>query len=158
MERNIDLPLSRQICSNLSIWSHALISGVSIFALAVFFQWVIYDDWMHRTDPIRLVGSIVAGGPKSWVSLRLQLGSRQRRVEMLRRFETIKWMNDRIRNSLQAIECVTYASNPEATYSVRDAVDAIEQVLQEVLVETHPSKPPFASKRFAEKQSIELGE
>jgi hypothetical protein len=53
----------------------------------------------------------------------------------LRRFEKIKWMNDRIRNSLQAIECVVYATKLHVTDPVRDAVDAIESVLQEVLVE-----------------------
>jgi hypothetical protein len=54
----------------------------------------------------------------------------------LRRFEEIKWMNDRIRNSLQAIECVVYATNRGVTDPVKDAVDTIESVLQEVLVET----------------------
>ena len=44
-------------------------------------------------------------------------------------------MNDRIRNSLQAIECVVYATNRHVTDPVRDAVDAIESVLHDVLVE-----------------------
>ncbi len=60
---------------------------------------------------------------------------------MLRRFERIAEMNDRIRNALQVIECVTYASNPQATAPVRDAVDVIEGVLHEVLIETHPALP-----------------
>ena len=46
-------------------------------------------------------------------------------------------MNDRIRNSLQAIELVVYATNPHVTDPVKEAVDTIESVLQEVLVETH---------------------
>jgi hypothetical protein len=58
---------------------------------------------------------------------------------MLRRFETIGQMNDRIRNALQAIECATYATNPQATEPVRNAVDVIEGVLQEVLIEAHPA-------------------
>lgn len=50
-------------------------------------------------------------------------------------------MNDRIRNSLQAIECLTYAANPEATEPVRSAVNVIEGVLEEVLAEHHPAPP-----------------
>jgi len=46
-------------------------------------------------------------------------------------------MNDRIRNSLQTIELVVYATNPHVTNPVKDAVDTIESVLREVLVETN---------------------
>jgi hypothetical protein len=42
-------------------------------------------------------------------------------------------MNDRIRNSLSAIESIVYATNPHVTDPVKDAVDTIENVLQEVL-------------------------
>jgi hypothetical protein len=56
---------------------------------------------------------------------------------MLQRFETIAWMNDRIRNALQAIQFVDYAANPHATESVRDAADVIDSVLREVLSEAH---------------------
>jgi hypothetical protein len=55
---------------------------------------------------------------------------------MIRRFELISHMNDRIRNALQAIECVTYVSQPEATEAVRKEVNAIDGVLLEVLSET----------------------
>jgi hypothetical protein len=34
---------------------------------------------------------------------------------------------------------VTYATNPQATDAVRDAVDVIEGVLEEVLVDVHPA-------------------
>ena len=60
---------------------------------------------------------------------------------MLRRFERIAQMNDRIRNALQVIELVTYATNPQATAPVREAVDVIEGILHEVLTETHPTSP-----------------
>ena len=68
---------------------------------------------------------------------------------MLRRFETILGMNDRIRNALQIIECATYATNPEATEPVRDAVDAIEDVLREVLAETHPAPAEATGNKIA---------
>jgi hypothetical protein len=54
---------------------------------------------------------------------------------MLQRFETIARMNDRVRNSLQTIECVTYLSRPESTEPVREAVEVIDGVLQEVLAD-----------------------
>ena len=55
-------------------------------------------------------------------------------------------MNDRIRNSLQAIECVTYAADPQATESVRAAVDTIESVLQEVLAGADAPIPQTTSR------------
>jgi hypothetical protein len=51
---------------------------------------------------------------------------------MLRRFETIARANDRVRNALQTIECVTYLSRPEETQQVRDAVKVVDDVLQDV--------------------------
>jgi len=70
-------------------------------------------------------------------TLRWQLAKRRQMIEVMRRFETIRWMNDRIRNSLQTIECLVFATHLHVTDPVRDAVDAIENVLQELLNETH---------------------
>jgi lipid-A-disaccharide synthase-like uncharacterized protein len=141
MKPKANPPLSRQIVSEITIWLVSSFCGVAVFAMAVFIQWLIYDDWMHDKGPVRLVGSILAGGLAFAVAVRWQFGVRWRKVELLQRFESIKWMNDRIRNSLQAIECVTYAADPYATESVRSAVDAIEAVLMEVLAESHPAAP-----------------
>ncbi|MGC2695118.1 MAG: hypothetical protein WA738_04940, partial [Candidatus Angelobacter sp.] len=44
-------------------------------------------------------------------------------------------MNDRIRNALQAIECLNYVAQPEATESVRQSVNVIDSVLREMLSE-----------------------
>lgn len=139
------LPLDRHISSRTAIWALSVIAGLIVFGLAIFFQWLIYDDWLHDGGPLRIVGSLLAGALMFAIAFRWQIGIRERRIEMLRRFETIRWMNDRIRNSLQAIECVTYHANPEATDSVRAAVDTIEAVLQEVLVDAHNS-PASSSK------------
>ncbi len=49
---------------------------------------------------------------------------------MLRRFKTIAEMNDRIRNALQVIACTAFASNPDATEHVRQAVKTIDGALQ----------------------------
>jgi hypothetical protein len=139
MKRKAVPPLSRQITSDVAIWLASVAAGLAVFALAIFLQWLIYDDWMHRSGPLRIVGSALAGILTCFAIHRWQVSVRLRRIEMLRRFETIKWMNDRIRNALQAIACLTYAHDPGATESVRSSVDAIEDVLNEVLIEAHPS-------------------
>ncbi len=129
--------LSSQISSITSICISSAVSGLVVFSVAVLLQWFIYDDWMHNKGPLRLVGSAFAFTLTFAYVYHWQLGVRERKIEMLRRFERIKWMNDRIRNSLQAIELVMYATNPSLTDPVKDAVDTIESVLQEVLVENH---------------------
>jgi hypothetical protein len=157
MMRKADSPLSRQITSVLAIWFSSIAAGIAVFALAIFLQWLIYDDWMHRSGPLRIVGSALAAALTCFVAQRWQVAIRQRKIEMLHRFETIKWMNDRIRNALQAIECVTYAADPTATDNVRGAVDVIEGILHEVLIDAHPAprrgraderKPTADSKRI----------
>ena len=141
MKFKADLPLSSQIASAALIWFISTMSGVSVFSVAILLQWLIYDDWMHRNGPLRLVGSALASALTFGFVYLWQLRARRQKIEILRRFERIKWMNDRIRNSLQAIECVVYATNPHVTDPVKIAVDAIERVLQEVLTESHPDLP-----------------
>ncbi len=131
-------PLSRQISSDLSILSLSFVSGFSVFAAGILLQWLVYDDWLHRAG-FRLVGSALAGVLMFIFAFRWQSAIRERKIEMLHRFETIAQMNDRIRNALQIIECATYATNPQATTPVKNAVDRIESVLEEVLVSAHPA-------------------
>lgn len=131
-------PLSSQIPSVISLWFFAIVCGVVVFLIAVCLQWLIYDDWLHKSGPIQLVGSGFAFLLTFAFAYRWQLIARRRKIETLRRFETIRWMNDQIRNSLQAIECVVYATNPHVTDPVKDAVDRIEGVLHEVLTEARP--------------------
>jgi hypothetical protein len=66
-------------------------------------------------------------------ALRWQLAIRTNTIEMVRRFEMIARMNDQVRNSLQAIECTTYLSEPSSTEFVKQEVEAIDAVLREVL-------------------------
>ncbi len=132
---------SHHIGSSLAIWLVSLASGGCVFGVAIFLQWLVYDDFMHDHVPIRLVGSGLATALAIFVVMRWQLGLRRRREEMLHRFETIRWMNDRIRNALQKIDLVVFANNAHATDAVSEAVDAIEDVLREVLAETHPAPP-----------------
>ncbi len=111
---------------------------MGVFFIAICLQWLVYDDWLHKSGPLRLVGSAVAFFLTFVFAFRWQMAARRRKIETLHRFETIRWMNDRIRNSLQAIECLVYASNPHAMDPVKEAVDTIEIVLDEVLSNSHP--------------------
>jgi len=139
LPRRVDL-LSHQIASKPTIWSISLIVGGAVSTTTLVLQWLIYDDWMHWGGPLRIVGSTLAGVLTIMLSLHWQFVRREQRIEMLRRFETIAWMNDRIRNALQTIECVDYAANSHATDSVRNAVSTIDGVLSEVLSKTEITK------------------
>ncbi len=130
--------LSQQISSDTTILLVAIVSGFSLFAAGILLQWLVYDDWLHRTG-FRLVGSLLAGVLMFAFAYYRQFTMRERKIDMLRRFQTIAQMNDRIRNALQVIECATYATNPQATAPVRNAVDEIEGVLEEVLADVHPA-------------------
>jgi len=111
-------------------------------AIVLLSQWLVYDDWLHRNGPLRIIGTVVSAlltflFVHHWQSL-----ERERQIDTVERFEKIAFMNDRIRNSLQAIECVTFVAQPQATEAVQDAVNAIDRVLGEVLAEMGPAIPP----------------
>jgi hypothetical protein len=131
--------------STRPIWSQAKIvlvsagAAVAVLAASLLVQWLIYDDWLHRTGPLRIVGTCIATAVTFVFVLRWQWAIRERQLEMVRRMEMILQMNDRIRNALQAIECLTSVAQPEATESVRHSVNVIDRVLREVLAESgHP--------------------
>jgi methyl-accepting chemotaxis protein len=128
---------SRQLGSTVAIGLVSIASGLCVLAISVLLQWLIYDDWMHRTGPLQIVGSLLTAALATFVVLRWQIGIRRRREEMLRRFRSIERMNDRIRNSLQTIDLLAFV-NSRATEQVRSAVDSIAAVLREVLEENHP--------------------
>ena len=122
-----------------SHWQIVAISlGASFFVLiiALLIQWFVYDDWLRRTGPLRVVGTSIAALITLLFMLRWQYTIRAQQREMMRRFELISHMNDRIRNALQAIQCLTYVSQPGATEAVRREVNAIDGVLREVLSQT----------------------
>jgi hypothetical protein len=131
--------LSRRVVSTTSIWLVSLASGFCVLCLAAFLQWLIYDDWMHERGPLQLFGISLAALLTFISVLRWQIAIRRRRREMIRQFETIEWMNDRIRNALQSIDLIAFAHS-EGAEQVRIAVDAIDVVLKEVLEGSHPHK------------------
>jgi hypothetical protein len=140
--------------STRPIWSRAKIvlvaagAAMGVLAASLLTQWLIYDDWLHRTGPLRIVGTCIATAVTFLFTLHWQLAIRERQLEMVRRMEMILQMNDRIRNALQAIECLTYVAQAEATDSVRQSVDVIDSVLREVLADSghsHEASRPAAA-------------
>ncbi len=118
---------------------YAFMASSFVLFVSLIIQWLVYDDWLRRTGPLHLVGTSIAVLVTFVFAVRWQHSVNQREQELVRRFEMILQMNDRIRNALQAIECVTYLSDPQATDSVRQSVDNIDTVLREVLEDTNPS-------------------
>jgi len=138
---------TRPISSRAKIVLVSLGASVCVLAGSLLAQWLIYDDWLHRTGPLRIVGTCIATAVTFIFAMRWQMAIRERQLEMVRRMEMILRMNDRIRNALQAIECITYVAQPEATESVRQSVNVIDGVLREVLAEsgqTHETVRPQA--------------
>jgi hypothetical protein len=119
----------------------SMLAAVPVLAGSLLVQWLVYDDWLHQTGPLRVVGTCIAALVTFVFAWRWQIAVRERQLEMVRRLEMILRMNDRIRNALQAIECLTYVAQPEATDSVRQSVNVIDSVLREVLAESGQSQP-----------------
>lgn len=102
-----------------------------MLALELLVQWGIYHLLLHHGGPVRIVGSLIAGALTFAFAYIWQESTRRRRLHQLEISEQLVAAQDRVRNSLQAIECVIYAGSPETTEPVRDAVDVIENTLAE---------------------------
>ena len=124
------------VASKGTIVLFSVLAAIPVLAASLLVQWLVYDDWLHRTGPLRIVGTCIAALVTFVFALRWQTAIRERQLEMVRRLEMILRMNDRIRNALQAIECLTYVAQPEATESVRQSVNVIDSVLREVLADS----------------------
>lgn len=124
---------------------YAFLASSFVLFVSLAIQWFVYDDWLRRTGPFHLVGTTIAALVTFIFALRWQNAVNERERELVRHFEMILQMNDRIRNALQAIECVTYLCDPKATDSVRQSVNNIDAVLREVLADTNPSMQMHAA-------------
>jgi hypothetical protein len=136
MPGRLKMRSNSRISPHLQIFLISLAASLFVLVVSLSIQWLVYDDWLRRTGPLRIVGTSIAAILTLIVMLRWQYSIRKRQREMIHRFELISHMNDRIRNALQAIECVTYISQPEATEAVKQEVNAIDGVLREVLSQT----------------------
>lgn len=134
--------LGASVPAGRRVWVPALSAGFAVFSLAAFFQWLVYDDWLHDHGPLRVVGSLVAGLITFAFIYQWRLYVRQRELDRLRHAEALRHAQDLVRNSLQMIECVTYATDPESADPVRDAVDVIERTLEQALSGISSYIPP----------------
>ncbi|HEY6972196.1 MAG TPA: hypothetical protein VJA94_23495 [Candidatus Angelobacter sp.] len=130
--------------SSIRIFVVAFLLSFFVFGVSLLVQWLVYDDWLRETGPLRIIGTSIAAVVTFGFVVHWQNNVRRRQQEMLRRFEMIAEMNDRIRNALQAIECVTYLSQPEATESVRQSVAAIDVALRGVVADAAQDRVPPA--------------
>jgi hypothetical protein len=132
--------------SNWKMILAAALCAFGVLTVSLLIQLLVYDDWLHRTGPLHVIGASIAALLTFVFVVRWQLAVREKQREMIARFERIAQMNDRIRNALQAIEFATYAARSPAAEPVRDAVESIDKVLTEVLRDTHFRQPPSGVK------------
>ncbi len=128
----------RRGTSTASIVLLSFVTSFFVLACTQFLQWLVYDDWLHRTGPLHIVGGTVAALLTFMFIFRWQSAIRERQAEMLRRFETIAEMNNRIRNGLQIIACTTYAQDSSEHVRLAVAVGIIDNALQGIVADVRP--------------------
>lgn len=129
---------NRHIISPVKVLAFSLLASLWVLGLSLLAQWFVYDDWLHQTGPLRIVGTSIATVVTFALVLRWQLSVRKSQQQMMRRFEAISRMNDQIRNALQAIVCVSFVHEPQFTQQVRQALDVIDQALRGLLKDVEP--------------------
>lgn len=112
---------------------YALAASFSVLLVAMLLQWLIYDDWLHETGPLRIIGSALSAIATFIFLLRWFHLERERNLDAQRRFTLIAQANDRIRNKLQALANINYVSNDGLATSMREAVDAIDAALNGIV-------------------------
>jgi hypothetical protein len=60
MKSKAEPSLASQIPTVAMICFSSIVAGLAIFLLALALQWFIYDDWLHKSGPLRLIGSALA--------------------------------------------------------------------------------------------------
>jgi hypothetical protein len=128
--------------SVLRVCFYSFLASCSVGIASFVLQWLIYDDWLHETGPLRLVGTALSAVITFFFVWRWQEGIRRKAAETQQRLLIIAEMNDRIRNALQTIECITYAKDESATQSVRESVDRIDTALRGLVEEVNRSHRP----------------
>ena len=114
------------------IWAISIASGVLTFLLVVLVHWLVYVLWLEM-EGIRVVGGVVAGIAVMLLIQHALMDQRRERQESLRRFELIAEMNHHIRNALQAISYERYSADEAASQRLKEAVERIQWVLEEIL-------------------------
>ncbi len=129
------VPLS----STAGMIAYSLACSFFVLIVALLLQVLVYDDWLHDTGPIRVIGTTVASLVTFGFVLHWQKGLRRQQEEAYRRFAVIAEANDRIRNQLQAIEFLLYRAEQASTKELAAAVDLIDDALHGLIAEARPS-------------------
>ena len=119
-----------RVLSDLEIWLISGAVGVGVFLLTLAIQWIIYDRVLHQ-DGLRFVGSAIAALLAMALAQYMKTTSRNDRITEIRRLEAIAVLNHHIRNSLQTI--AVCSSDEKATAAIRQSIDRIERVLNDVM-------------------------
>lgn len=119
--------------SNRSTIVYAVAASFSVLLVSVVLQWLVYDDWLHETGPLHLIGSTIAAVITFIFLLRWLRMERTRRFDAQRRFAMIAQSNDKIRNKLQALVGIKYLSNDRLAESMREAVEEIDAALDGIV-------------------------
>lgn len=133
--------------SGLRVILFSIFASSLVLISSLVLQWLVYDDWLHRTGPLRIVGTAIAAALTFVFVFGWLRAEARQRAQMINRFETIEEMNDRIRNALQVIECTTFGTNPGTAAHVREAVERIDNALRGMVAEATESTTPVAAKR-----------
>jgi predicted type IV restriction endonuclease len=144
-----------KITSKRRIVAYAFAVSFSVLLVSAALQWIVYDDWLHETGPLRVIGSILASVVTFAFVLNWFRTERQRQIEAQRRFRIIAEMNDRIRNKVQLIACVRYAFDEKLTDDIRHAVEAIDAALNGVIADAGKTldRPPSDPKPMSQAKS-----
>jgi signal transduction histidine kinase len=133
-EEDLQLPFAKKrIRSNAEIVCLSLSAGIAMFAVILGVHWLIYVHIAHE-EGVRVLGASAAAF-LAFLLVWFQLLERRRvRLADLRRYQLIADMNHHIRNALQTISYQRYsATDPAASERLREAVERIEWVLEELL-------------------------
>ncbi len=134
-------------------WLLASAAGCAVFVATFVVQWFVYSRFLGDHE-LHLVGVSVASLLTFIFVQRMMAYLRQRRLAIQRRFQIVAEMNHHIRNSLQTILYQSYTVDDQVATRLKDAVDRIEWVLEQVLPGMHDDsgkggKPPDDSSERA---------
>ena len=119
--------------SAVGIWGISIASGLLVFLTATLVHWIVYNLWLGL-EGTRVVGAGVAAVVMILLIQRQLTEQRKERLAALRRFELIAEMNHHIRNALQTISYQRYTdTDPAASQRLKEAVERIQWVLEEIL-------------------------
>lgn len=122
------------------IWLWSIGAGALVFVIALLAHCLVYVVLLQQPG-VRFVGALVGGVVSALLIYRLLSEQRRARVAAISRFKTIAEMNHHIRNALQTISYQRYNASDSAAERLKEAVDRIEWVLEEIVPDVQAHDP-----------------